>query len=73
MKRNMSRTLDKMARIVRKNKSLDIVDMCELADIAPSTFYNYIKFLTRRYQDIVYEGGFLKAIEVSNPADIVGQ
>lgn len=66
MKRNMSKTLDKMARIVRQNKSLDIVDMCDLADIAPSTFYNYIKFLTRRYNDIVYENGRLKAIEVEN-------
>lgn len=60
----MSRTLDKMARIVRQHKSLDIVDMCDLADIAPSTFYNYLKFLTRRYEDIIYEDGKLKALEV---------
>jgi len=66
MKRNMSKTLDKMARIVRQNDPLDIVDMCDLADIAPSTFYNYIKFLTRRYHDIVYENGKLRAIEIEN-------
>ncbi len=66
MKRNMSKTLDKMARIIRQHKSLDIVDMCNLTDIAPSTFYNYIKFLTRRYDDIVYENGMLKTIEVQN-------
>jgi len=66
MKRNMSKTLDKMARIIRQHKSLDIVDMCNLADIAPSTFYNYIKFLTRRYDDIVYENGMLKTIEIQN-------
>ncbi len=66
MKRNMSKTLDKMARIARQHKSLDIVDMCNLADIAPSTFYNYVKFLTRRYDDIIYEDGMLKTIKVEN-------
>ena len=64
MKRNMSRTLDKMAKVVRQHGSLDIVDTCTLAEIAPSTFYNYIKFLTRRYEDIIYEDGKLKAIKV---------
>lgn len=64
MKRTMHRTIDKMARLARETGPIDMVDCCERLDIAPSTFYNYIKFVTRRYHDIVYENGMLRAIQV---------
>jgi len=63
MKRTMHRTIDRMARLARESGPLDIVDVCDRLDLAPSTFYNYIKFVTRRYDDIVYEDGFIKAIK----------
>jgi len=63
MKRTMHRTIDRMARLAREAGPLDIVDVCDRLDLSPSTFYNYIKFVTRRYDDIVYEDGFIKAIK----------
>jgi len=66
MKRTMHRTIDKMARLARSDGPIDIVDTCERLDIAPSTFYNYTKFVTRRYQDIIYEDGYLKAIKTES-------
>jgi len=69
MKRTMARTLDKMARLARESP-VDMVDCCTVLDIAPSTFYNYVKFVTRRYQDIVYEEGMLKSLDNTEKQEI---
>jgi len=64
MKRNMSRTCDKIAKEVRKRGRLDEVTFCDVLDLSPSTFYNYQKHVTHRYHDIIYEDGAYVAIEV---------
>lgn len=66
MKRNMFRTIDRIAKEVRKRKVLDIVTFCDVLDLSPSSFYNYRKFVTSRYHDIIYENGEFKAIEVQD-------
>lgn len=63
MKRNMSRTLDRIAREVRKRKKLDEVTFCDVLDLSPSTFYNYQKHITHRYHDIIFEDGNYVALE----------
>jgi len=63
MKRNMSKTLDKIYRLVQKEKRVDIVKFCNLLDMSPSTFYNYRKFVEARYVNIIYEDGMLQWIE----------
>ena len=66
MKRSMFRTIDKIAREVRKRRVLDIVTFCDVLDLSPSSFYNYRKFVTSKYHDIVYENGEFRAIEVTD-------
>lgn len=63
MKRNMSRSLDKIYNLVKKEKIVDIVKFCDLLDLSPSTFYNYRKFVTTRYPNIIYENQAFKWIE----------
>ncbi len=63
MKRNMAKTIDKIAREVRNRKVLDIVTFCDVLDLSPSSFYNYKKFVVARYHDIIYEDGMFKALE----------
>lgn len=63
MKRNMSRTLDKIYKIVQKEKIVDIVKFCDLLDLSPSSFYNYRKFVVARYPNVIYENGEFKWIE----------
>ena len=63
MKRNMHKTIDKIAQLVRKEKVVDIVTFCNLLDLSPSSFYNYRKFVIARYDDIIYEDGAFKIIE----------
>ena len=63
MKRSMSRVLDKIYRLVKERKIIDIVTFCNLMDLSPSTFYNYRKFVLDRYPNIIYEDGSLKWIE----------
>lgn len=68
MKRNMSKTLDRIAKEVRTRKRLDIVTFCDVLDLSPSSFYNYRKFVTARYHDIVYENGEFVALTVEEIA-----
>jgi len=63
MKRNMHKTIDKIATLIRKEKRVDIVKFCNLLDYSPSTFYNYRKFVLDRYHDIIYEDGMFKTIK----------
>ena len=63
MKRNMSKTLDKIAKLVRVEKRVDIVKFCDRLEYSPSTFYNYRKFVTARYHDIIYENGEFIALD----------
>jgi ACT domain-containing protein len=63
MKRNMHKTIDKIAKLVRQEKRVDIVKFCNLLDLSPSSFYNYRKFVVDRYHDIVYEDGAFVLIE----------
>ena len=64
MKKNMSRTLDKIVRMVRREGRLDEITFCDLMDLSPSTFYNYRKHILHRYPDITFENGALVALEV---------
>ena len=64
----MSKTLDRIAKEVRTRKRLDIVTFCDVLDLSPSSFYNYRKFVTARYHDIVYENGEFVALTVEEIA-----
>jgi len=64
MKRNMSRTCDKIAKKVRELGKLDEVTFCDVLDLSPSTFYNYRKHVTHRYSDIIFEDCQYVALEV---------
>jgi len=66
MKRSMSRALDKIYRLVKEKKTVDIVTFCDLLDLSPSTFYNYRRFVTTRYENIIYENGCFKWLEVED-------
>ena len=59
----MSRTLDRIVREVRRQGKLDEITFCDIMDLSPSTFYNYRKHILHRYDDIIFEDGYLKAIE----------
>ena len=63
MKRSMSKVLDKIYQLVKKEKIVDIVKFCDMLDLSPSTFYNYRKFITTRYSNIIYENQSYKWIE----------
>lgn len=63
MKRSMSRSLDKIYQLVKKEKIVNKVLFCNLLDLSPSTFYNYKPFVLDRYPNIIYEDGSLKWIE----------
>jgi len=66
MKKNMSKTLDRIVREVRRQGKLDEVTFCDLMDLSPSTFYNYKKHILHRYHDISFEDGAYIALEVEN-------
>jgi len=66
MKRNMHKTIDKIAQLVRKEKVVDIVKFCNLLDLSPSSFYNYRKFVVDRYHDIIYEDGSFKLVKTTD-------
>lgn len=59
----MHKSIDKIAKLIRKEKVVDIVKFCDMLDLSPSTFYNYRKFVVARYHDIVYENGEFRVIE----------
>lgn len=63
MKRSMSKAIDKIYQLVKKEKIVDIVKFCDLLDLSPSTFYNYKKFVVSRYPNIIYEEGCFKWLE----------
>jgi len=63
MKRTMAKSIDRIAKEVRKRKRLDIVTFCDVLNLSPSSFYNYRKFVTTRYSDIIYENGEFIALE----------
>ena len=65
----MFKSIDRIAKEVRARKRLDIVTFCDVLDLSPSSFYNYRKFVTSKYHDIIYENGEFKAIEVSDIGD----
>jgi len=66
MKRNMHKSIDKIAQLIRKEKVVDIVKFCDMLDLSPSTFYNYRKFVVARYHDIIYENGEFRVIKVKD-------
>ena len=66
MKRNMARSIDRIAKLVREEKRLDIVKFCDILNLSPSSFYNYRKFVTARYHDIIYENGEFVLIEIQD-------
>ena len=49
----MHKTIDRIAKEVRRRKRLDIVTFCDVLDLSPSSFYNYRKFVVSRYDDII--------------------
>ena len=63
MKRNMAKSIDRIAKLVREEKRLDIVKFCDVLNLSPSSFYNYRKFVIARYHDIIYENGQFVLIE----------
>jgi len=63
MKRGMHSQLEKMKRLIEKEKFVDIVKFCDLLNLSPSTFYNYRKFIVSRYPNIIYENQAFKWIE----------
>ncbi|UVF62328.1 DNA-binding repressor [Nitrososphaeria virus YSH_462411] len=63
MKRNMAKSIDRIAKLVREEKRLGIVKFCDVLNLSPSSFYNYRKFVTARYHDIIYENGEFVLIE----------
>jgi len=63
MKRTMAKSIDRIAKEVRKRKRLDIVTFCDVLNLSPSSFYNYRKFVTARYPDIIYENNQFVALE----------
>ena len=62
----MSRVLDKIYYLVKEEKIVDVVVFCKLMDLSPSTFYNYRKFVIDRYENIIYEDGCFKWIEIDD-------
>jgi ACT domain-containing protein len=62
----MSKVLDKIYRLVKEKRHVDIVTFCDLLDLSPSTFYNYRKFVTTRYKNIIYENGAFKWIDTED-------
>ena len=63
MKRNMARSIDRIAKLVRDEKRVDIVKFCDVLNLSPSSFYNYRKFVTARYHDIIYENCEFRLVE----------
>jgi len=59
----MAKSIDRIAKEVRKRKRLDIVTFCDVLNLSPSSFYNYRKFVTARYPDIIYENNQFVALE----------
>lgn len=62
----MARSIDRIAKLVREEKRLDIVKFCDILNLSPSSFYNYRKFVTARYHDIIYENGEFVLIEIQD-------
>lgn len=60
----MSKSLDRIAKLTRDRKRLDIVTFCDVLNLSPSSFYNYRKFVTSRYSDIIYENGEFIALDM---------
>jgi len=63
MKRNMAKSIDRIAKLVRNEKRVDVVKFCNMLNLSPSSFYNYRKFVVDRYHDIIYENGEFVLIE----------
>lgn len=63
MKRNMHASIDRIAKLVAKEKVVDVVKFCDELNLSPSSFYNYRKFVVARYPEIIYENGTFKLIE----------
>ena len=59
----MAKSIDRIAKLVREEKRLDIVKFCDVLNLSPSSFYNYRKFVIARYHDIIYENGQFVLIE----------
>ncbi len=59
----MHKSIDKIAKLIIKEKVVDIVKFCDLLDLSPSSFYNYRKFVIARYPNIIYEDGMFKLLE----------
>ena len=70
MKRNMAKSIDRIAKLVREEKRVDVVKFCNMLNLSPSSFYNYRKFVIDRYHDIIYENGEFIALETTEPEGV---
>lgn len=59
----MHKSIDRIAKLVAKEKVVDIVKFCDMLDLSPSSFYNYRKFVISRYSNIIYEDGVFKLLD----------
>jgi len=66
MKRSMNKTIDKIYQLVKREKNVDVVKFCSLLDLSPSSFYNYRRFVTSRYENVIYEDGSFKWLEMES-------
>jgi hypothetical protein len=57
MKVAFHRRLSRMAERIRKEGSIDRVNLCIKEDITQATLYNYKNFLLQLYPEITYENG----------------
>lgn len=71
MKKSMSSVLDRIYRLVKEYKRVDIVCFCDKLDLSPSTFYNYRKFVVARYVNIEYQNGALVWSDTEDVGSVV--
>ena len=57
MKPSQTRRISRIAEIIRKEGTIDKINLCIKADITLATLYNYKPFIERLFEDITYDGG----------------
>ena len=68
-RRDLFRTLNELAVLIRKEKSLEFGEVCRLLKIGSSTLYGYIRILNDLYKDVRYEKG--RFIKIEEPKVII--
>jgi ACT domain-containing protein len=59
----MVSTINRIVKIIREKKKIDVVDLCLATGLSKSTIYNYKDFILRLHQDIKYENGIFYVVE----------